>query len=104
MTRSIGISSHDAKRAMLSASGFPVPFSIRDKVEAETPVRSATSRRLKPCCSRRRRTAPPSSDVLTPDFFGMLPSLPLIEFYLKYFVLSSQQKEGRKVLSSEFKL
>src|SRR3977135_3956137 len=56
---------------MLSASGFPVPFSIRDKVEADTPVCSATSRKLKPCCSRRRRTAPPSSEVLTPVFFAM---------------------------------
>src|SRR5438874_13112389 len=65
------MSSHDARRAMLSASGLPVPFSMRDKVEADTPVLSATSRRLKPCCSRRRRTALPSSEVLTPVFFTM---------------------------------
>src|SRR6266851_1101672 len=65
------MSSQEASRAMLSASGLPVPFSIRDKVEADTPVCSATSRKLKPCCSRRRRTAPPSSEVLTPVFFAM---------------------------------
>src|SRR5260370_37903504 len=71
MTRSIGISSQEASRDMLSASGLPVPFSIRDKVEADTPVCSATSRKLKPCCSRRRRTASPSSEVLTPVFFAI---------------------------------
>src|SRR5437762_10345454 len=65
------MSSHDARRAILSASGLPVPFSMRDKVDADTPVLSATSRRLKPCCSRRRRTALPSSEVLTPVFFTM---------------------------------
>src|ERR1700694_1790876 len=83
MTGSMGISSDDAQREILLASGLPVPFSIRDKVEAETPVWSATSRRLKPCCSRRRRTAPPSSDVSTPDFFAMSQSLPLMSFSCK---------------------
>src|SRR5260370_28964167 len=71
MRRSIGMSSKEASRAMLSASGLPVPSSIRDKVEADTPVCSATSRKLKPCCSRRRRTAQPSSEVLIPVFFAI---------------------------------
>src|SRR4026207_806294 len=63
--RSIGTSSQAVSRAMLSASGWPVPFSIRDSVEAETEVLVATSRRLSPSSSRRRRTARPSSSVLT---------------------------------------
>src|SRR5215216_2938251 len=50
---------------MLSASGFPVPFSMRDSVDAETDVLLATSRRLSPSSSRLRRTARPSSSVLT---------------------------------------
>src|SRR5881394_3058654 len=71
MTRSIGMSSHEASRAILSASGFPVPFSMRDNVDAETPVSSATSRRLKPSDSRRRLTALPNSEVFTPCFLVM---------------------------------
>src|SRR5688500_19132016 len=63
--RSIGTSSHDVKRAMLSALGLPVPFSIRESVEAETEVRVATSRKQSTSSSRRRRTARPSSSVLT---------------------------------------
>src|SRR5690349_22132273 len=50
---------------MLSASGLPVPFSIRESVEAETEVLAATSRRLRPSSSRRRRMARPNSSVLT---------------------------------------
>src|ERR1051325_5974673 len=65
--RSNGTLSHDVKRAIFSASGFPVPFSMRDKVEAETFVASATSRRLNPSSSRRRRIARPSSAVLIKD-------------------------------------
>src|SRR5437588_11274277 len=64
-TRSIGIFNHEVNRAMLSASGFPVPFSILDNVDAETPVSSATSRKLSSNSSRRRRIARPSSWVLT---------------------------------------
>src|SRR6476620_5951680 len=71
MTRSIGMSSQEANRAILSASGFPVPFSMRDNVEAETPVSSATSRRLKPSDSRRRLTALPNAEVFTLCFLVM---------------------------------
>src|SRR5574338_1261890 len=56
---------------MLSASGLPVPFSMRDSVEAETEVLVATSRRLRPSSSRRRRTARPSSSVLTRGLAGL---------------------------------
>src|SRR5258707_13972883 len=75
--------SQEASGKVLWASGLPAPFSIRDKVEADTPVCSATSRKLKPCCSRRRRTAPPSSEVLTPVFFAMPASLPPFSFSCK---------------------
>src|ERR1044072_437395 len=70
--RSTGTSSHAVSRAMLSASGFPVPFSIRESVEAETEVLSATSRRLRPSSSRRRFTARPSSSVFTSALAGRL--------------------------------
>ena len=40
-------------------------------VEADTPVSSATSRKLKPSWSRRRRTAFPNSAVFTPLFLLM---------------------------------
>src|SRR6185436_15727431 len=68
MIRSIGMSSHFVNQAMLSASGLPVPFSIRDSVDAETLVWSATSRKLRASSSRRRRIARPNSSVLINDF------------------------------------
>ena len=58
------MSNQVVSRAMLSASGFPVPFSIRDKVEAETLVWSATSRRL----SFKLLAAPANR---APKFFGI---------------------------------
>src|SRR6185436_11063612 len=68
MIRSIGMSSHFVNLAMLSASGLPVPFSIRERVDAETLVWSATSRKLRASSSRRRRIARPNSSVLISDF------------------------------------
>src|SRR6266498_2698850 len=72
----MGISNQEVSLAILSASGLPAPFSMRDNVDAETPVSSARSRRLRPFSSRRRRTAVPNSAVLTRFFFTMPQSLP----------------------------
>src|SRR6266567_1642899 len=72
----MGISNQEVSLAILSASGLPAPFSMRDNVDAETPVSSARSRRLRPFSSRRRRTAVPNSAVLTRFFFIMPQSLP----------------------------
>jgi hypothetical protein len=55
----------------LSASGFPVPFSIRESVEADTAVTFATSRRLSPSSSRLRFIALPSSSVSTSDLIDL---------------------------------
>src|SRR5215203_5338415 len=75
---------------MLSASGFPVPFSMRESVEAETEVLSATSRRLSPSSSRRRRTARPSSSVLTRGFDG------------RFVRFMSAKRITRRVLDARF--
>src|SRR5437660_9941370 len=78
MMRSTGTLSQAVRRAMLSASGLPVPFSMRESVEAETLVSSATSRNERPASSRLRRIARPSSTVFTKLFpvefaiFGLL--------------------------------
>src|SRR5215208_8175554 len=75
---------------MLSASGFPVPFSMRESVEADTDVLSATSRRLSPSSSRRRRTARPSSSVLTRGFDG------------RFVRFMSAKRITRRVLDARF--
>src|SRR5215211_2479538 len=103
--RSIGTSSHEVSRAMLSASGLPVPFSIRESVDAETDVLSATSRRLSPSSSRRRRTARPSSSVLTSGLDGrfvrFMPVKPITRWVLdaRYcFMPETGPRNGTKLV------
>src|SRR5688572_18745886 len=67
INRSSGIPSHAASRASVALSGVPIPFSIRDNVDALTPVSVATDRSDARFSSRRRLMYSPSSTTFIND-------------------------------------